>query len=109
MGSLFALAYNFSGLLSPIIGGYIYVHFAHGDTKAYRKTMDAVMIFNFAMGMMYLIFNCGNVYKNARDQKEELGKMAEITQRIVEIDKKENERAEAKSNSASQKALKTSF
>lgn len=62
LGSLFALAYNFSGLISPILGGFIYVHFAEGDTEAYRKTMDSVMIFNFTMGMIYLIFNCGNVY-----------------------------------------------
>ena len=95
LGSLFALAYNFSGLVSPILGGFIYVHFAKGDTKAYRKTMDSVMIFNFAMGVIYLLFNCGNVYKNAEIQKQELAQMAEITQKIVEIDKKQNEKVES--------------
>jgi len=87
LGSLFALAYNFSGLISPIIGGFIYVHAAKGDTLAYRKTMDYIMLFNVAMGLIYLIFNCGNVYDDAKKQKLELDKMAEITQKIVDIDK----------------------
>ena len=46
------------------------------------------MMFNFAMGTIYTVFNCGNVYEDAKKQRFELNQMAEISKKIIEIDKK---------------------
>ena len=51
--SSYALFYQTSSLLSPIIGSSLF------DTVDYRNTMSICMFVMFFVGTIYMIFNCG--------------------------------------------------
>ena len=89
MGSMFALAYNLSGLVAPIIGGYMYDNLSIDEDISYRKTMDFNMYFEWFMALFFLIFNCGRVFRDRQIQSEELEKMKILTLKLVQFDKSE--------------------
>lgn len=90
MGSMFALAYNLSGLVAPIIGGLMYDHLSPTDEdRSYRQTMDINMGFELFMALVFTIFNCGRVFGDSKAQAAELEKMKELTKKLVEHDKSE--------------------
>lgn len=59
MGALFSLVYNLSGLVAPIIGGFMYDHMSTDFNLAYRRTMDANAFFELFMAVLFILFNCG--------------------------------------------------
>ena len=87
MGSMFALAYNLSGLIAPIIGGLMYDSLSQDENISYRKTMDINMFFELLAAFIFIIFNCGRVFHDNAAQKADLAKMQEITKKLVAHDK----------------------
>ena len=84
LGSILSFVYNLSGLVGPIIGGYMYDTLSKNDNIAYRKTMDINMFFELGMAVIFMLFNCGLlVYKQSQDQQAEIEKMSEITEKLA--------------------------
>ena len=90
LGSMLSFTYNFSGLFGPIIGGWMYDVLSKNDNIAYRKTMDINMFLELGMTIVFIVFNCGLlVYKKAEEQKAEIEKMNELTEKLAHFDKLE--------------------
>mgnify|MGYP006893287236 CR=1 FL=1 len=60
-----------------MLGGYLY------DTIGYEQTMNYAMVMNVVLTILYLFFDCGfNVFKQDKEEKEQLAKMKEINDQI---------------------------
>lgn len=89
MGSIFAISYNLSGLLSPIIGSSFYKlngvtnkEILASEKKAWSYLLQTNAIIEFCIAGLYLIFNSGRVFNDARELSDDLKELKKVSTQI---------------------------